>query len=326
MKTTSTYIMYIDQYLAVKRSMGFEMKTAASVLYRFARLAEELGQTPGIKKDLMDLWCEKGPNETNSNRYYRVIYLRQFAKYLCDIGVASHMPKLPKFSSSFTPYIFSKEQISSFFTACDRFIPIQFNYNSAYLMMPPLFKLLYATGLRLGEALSLKERDVNLTHNYLIIRQSKNGLERIIPVSSSLAEVCTEYKKQRAVLVGKSATSDLFFIKKNKSGCDNHAAYSFFREILWRIGIAHQGKGYGPRIHDFRHTFACHSLRAMADAGLDIYHSLPILSNYLGHQNLESTNKYVRLTAEVYPDIMKLVNDTCSHIFPDIKIIYNETN
>lgn len=50
MKTTGTYTMYINQYLAVKRSMGFEMKTAASVLYRFARLAEELGQTPGIKR------------------------------------------------------------------------------------------------------------------------------------------------------------------------------------------------------------------------------------------------------------------------------------
>ncbi len=327
MKPTNTYTTYINQYLAIKRSMGITLKTGASNLLQFARLAAEMNQSPGITKELMDTWCEKRPNETNSNRYYRVVYLRQFANYLSSIGVTSHIPELPKLSSSFTPYIFSKEQMESFFIASDQFRPFQINYNSAYLMMPTLFKVLYATGLRLGEALALKERDINLKDKYLIVRQSKNGMERIVPIASTLADVCTKYKEQREYFTNKPpVTSNLFFIKRNESRCDHKAAYDFFRQILWRIGIAHLGRGFGPRIHDLRHTFACHALKAMTESGLDFYQSLPILSNYLGHQSLEATNKYVRLTAELYPDILKAVDSTCAYVFPKIKSIENETN
>lgn len=321
MKTINTYSIYINQYLAFKRSMGVKMKTEASALSRFNRLATEMEQSPGITKELMDVWCEKRSNETHSNRYFRIVYLRQFAKYLSSIGVASHIPKLPKLSSSFTPYIFSKEQMESFFLASDQFKPFQINYNSAYIMMPTLFKVLYTTGIRLGEALGLKEKDINLKDKYLIVRQSKNGLERIIPISNTLAEVCSNYKEQRKCFVGKSITSELFFIKKNQSRCENESAYDFFRQILWRIGIAHHGRGYGPRVQDFRHTFACHALKEMTERGMDFYHSLPILSNYLGHQSIEATNKYVRLTAELYPDILNAVNSTCSYIFPETKSI-----
>jgi integrase/recombinase XerD len=326
MKAIRIYAPYIEQYLAFKRSLGFKMKTEASVLAQFDRLITDTDQSIGITKLMSDAWCEKRPNETFSNRYARVIHLCQFAKFLSGIGIPSYIPEIPKFHSSFTPYIFSKEQMESFFLASDHYVPYQINYNSAYLMMPSLFRLLYATGLRLGEALSLKEKDINLNEKYLIVRQSKNRMERIVPISDSLTDVCLEYKNRKKTFIKKQIASDLFFVKRDQSACTQSSAYEAFRQILWRIGIAHQGRGLGPRLHDFRHTFACHALQAMAESGLDLYHSLPILSTYLGHQTLEATNKYVRLTSELYPDLLKTVNDTCDYIFPRLKNIDNETH
>lgn len=69
----------------------------------------------------------------------------------------------------------------------------------------------------------------------------------------------------------------------------------------------------------FRHTFSVHSLKAMADSGLDLYYSLPILSEYLGHQSLEATDKYVRLVSDMYPDLLSEVNDICAYVFPEVR-------
>lgn len=326
MEAVNIYAPYIEQYLSFKRNLGSKLKTEASVLGQFARLTTHTNQSAGITKMMSDAWCERRTHETYSNRYARVVHLRQFARFLSDVGIPSYIPELPKFQSSFTPYIFSKDQIASFFLVSDHYVPYQINYNSAYLMMPSLFRLLYATGLRLGEALRLKEKDVNLTEKYLIVRQSKNGMERIVPISDSLANVCLQYQDSKKTFVRKQIASDLFFVKRDQCGCNNSTAYQAFRQILWRTGIPHQGRGLGPRLHDLRHTFACHALNAMVESGLDLYHSLPVLSAYLGHQSLAATNKYVRLTSEIFPDLLKTVNDTCGFIFPTLKNIDNETH
>jgi integrase/recombinase XerD len=72
----------------------------------------------------------------------------------------------------------------------------------------------------------------------------------------------------------------------------------------------------GPRVHDLRHTFAVTSLANMAESGIDLYVSLPVLSTYLGHQSLESTNQYVRLTKHIYPHLINDVNLICQDVFP----------
>lgn len=92
-----------------------------------------------------------------------------------------------------------------------------------------------------------------------------------------------------------------------------------FKKCLLKAGIKYVGNKQGPRIHDLRHTFACHSLANMAKAGIDLYTSLPILSAYLGHQSLEATNRYVRLTSNIYPELTKDFNSISMNIFPIIQ-------
>ncbi|MDA3938904.1 MAG: tyrosine-type recombinase/integrase [Spirochaetia bacterium] len=111
-------------------------------------------------------------------------------------------------------------------------------------------------------------------------------------------------------------------MNKDRTKYRKDTAYENFRNILWQSEISHGGKGIGPRMHDLRHTFAVHSLNNMVKQGIDIYCALPILSTYLGHASTASTEHYVRLTVEFFPDLIKLVNPVSKYVLP---AVYHET-
>ena len=94
--------------------------------------------------------------------------------------------------------------------------------------------------------------------------------------------------------------------------------YNRFRDVLFICGIPHRGKGKGPRLHDLRHTFAVHSLQQLAENGEDLYTVLPILSEYMGHSSVSATQYYLRLTAEVFPDIMEMVEEKFGDVYPEV--------
>jgi integrase len=86
--------------------------------------------------------------------------------------------------------------------------------------------------------------------------------------------------------------------------------------VIWAAGISHGGRSNGPRVHDFRHTFSVYSLKAMTDKGMDIYCALPLLSTYLGHASLSATGQYVRLTQDMFPEIIEKVNAIAAFVIP----------
>jgi integrase/recombinase XerD len=316
MNITGIYAPYIRQYIELKRHLGFKLRDAEYIFGQFAQLAREREETSvGISKELSDAWCRKHPNESDGTRNVRVSHISLFARFLCDTGLPSYISEVPKRSKDFVPYIFPREEMIAIFKACDSLRITRRGSDTAYAIMPTLVRLLYGTGMRLGEALNLREKDVNLAENCITVRESKNGTDRIVPITESLSEVCRCYLDRKRMRI-RAGVSDIFFVKSDNSVCFQGTAYQNFRRILWQAGIPHMGKGLGPRLHDLRHTFACHSLAAMEESGLDIYHSMPVLSTYLGHRTLESTDKYVRLTAEMYPKLIKGANDTCSYVYP----------
>jgi len=190
--------------------------------------------------------------------------------------------------------------------------------DAAIIILPALIRLLYGTGLRISEALSLKDKDVDLIDNYLIVRDSKNGKERMIPISLSLSSVLRQYVRHKKLLPLSGPVSHNFFITLSGGNCNTDHVRKWFKKILWTAGISQHNQG--PRLHDLRHTFSVHALAMMAEAGSDLYYSLPVLSTYLGHQSLEATNAYVRLTAEMYPGLLKDVDLICLNVFPKTEI------
>lgn len=314
----SVYAQYLREFIDMKQKLGFKYKTAAVILAKMDRLAEKRGESSsGITRAFAEEWSKKSPNESEQYRYDRIRYLIQFSSYLCDLGIASYLPRLPGYpKNTFIPYIYSHEEIAGIFKACDALRLRQLQMSSCIISMPALVRLLYGTGLRISEALALKDEDVNLKDQYLRVKDCKNGKERIIPISDSLLAVCKDYINYRNQLpLGRCP--ERFFVRLDGKGCKG-GVRTWFKQCLQEAGIPYTGRKHGPRIHDLRHTFAVTSMAGMAEAGIDLYVSLPILSTYLGHQSLGATEHYVRLTASMYPDLIKDVDMLCLDVFPKL--------
>ncbi|MDR1090216.1 MAG: tyrosine-type recombinase/integrase [Prevotella sp.] len=323
----SIYAAHIEKYIAYKRNLGFTLRDVEYVFIQFDRLVLQRDEkTIGITKSLSDAWCVKRPNESDGTRYDRVSKLSLFARYLCNMGYDSYVPEIPKFKASFIPYIFTKDEIERLLAASDHYEPTKIKQDSPSLMAPALFRVLYGTGLRIGEAIELLDKDVDTDNRYVTVRQSKNGTERIVPLSESVSEACEQYRALKRIKIKSRIPCELFFVKNNNTHCSQGAAYKAFRDTIRLAGIPHGGKGAGPRLHDLRHTFACHSLAQMIETGIDPYQAMPLLSTYLGHRTIESTEKYVRLTAEMYPGLLKDIERVCEFVFPRLRTTDYETD
>ncbi|MFQ5732130.1 MAG: tyrosine-type recombinase/integrase [Planctomycetaceae bacterium] len=226
---------------------------------------------------------------------------RQFARYLCSHDVSAYVPEsnlTPTVRLDYTPYIFTREQVRRFLEAADQ-LPFDPRAPERHLVMPEVFRLLYACGLRAGEVLRLRAADVDLDEGVLTIRESKFRKDRLVPLASSMTERLRRYATKMKL----SKPDEVFFPNPRNGIYEIQVVYRLFRRFLWEIGIPHGGRGQGPRLHDLRHTFAVHCLERWYRHGEDLNARLPLLVTYLGHRTLGGTQRYLRLTPAVFPDI-----------------------
>ena len=175
-----------------------------------------------------------------------------------------------------------------------------------------MFRLIYGCGLRLSEALNLKLRDVDVIEGTLIILQSKNNKDRKIPMAKSLINRCKKYNKEIHLFNDQNA---YYFKSSLNKRLDSSTAYRRFREYLRHTGIPHSG--HGPRIQDLRHAYCVHCLKRWVLDEKDLTNLFPYLSAYLGHADFRGTQYYLRLTADLYPDIISKTEATLGYIIPE---------
>lgn len=250
--------------------------------------------------------------------YSKYSILRQFCQYLCHIGKECYVPRLPdSVNPDFVPYIFTHKQIKCIFDECDKLVVSDRRSTCILFTLPVLFRFLYSTGLRISEALSIKNEDVDMESQQIILKKTKNRQHRLIPINSSLLVVLKQYREYRnkMPLLNLSAPDSSFFVSMRGIPPSAGTVLIWFKKVLKNAGIPREG----VRVHDLRHTAAVHSLMNMVNKNIDIYCALPILSVFLGHRKLESTEKYVRLIQEVYPEVIKMEQAVCSYVFPKIK-------
>jgi len=305
----------LKAFIAQKQALGYKYIAEQESLRRFLRFAKtnEIASVQ-LTKEIVDAYSKAHPHETPKSRANRISDLRQFTKYLNSNGVKAYIPApAKKVKSDFTPYIFTREEIFNFILAADSIKPHS-RYNCADVY-PVLFRMLYGCGLRISEALDLRISDVSIDDSTVIIRNGKSNKSRLIVMAPSLTGACSDLKlKIHQTSIG----SDFFFKNRDGSRRDKGTVYGQFRELLWISGIPYRGKGYGPRLHDIRHSFCCHSLRQMSNAGIDLYCALPVLSAYIGHSSISATEKYLRLTEEFFPDIIARMENVYSQVYPEV--------
>jgi integrase/recombinase XerD len=312
----------LTEFIASKRSLGYKYDEQERILANFDRfILRQDKPCIELSKEIIDKWTEKRNGESELSRYGRMVCLSQFSIYLRNRGIKSYIPQLPRYpESTFIPHIYSYDEMTAMFKACDGLKLRNRTMSSPLFVMPCLLRMLYSTGIRIGEAVSLTNKDVSINDKCLTLKETKNGKERLVPFTDTLASVCKDYlqHRNRLHIVNIDNEDHPFFVTLNGSCCKRNSIYTWFRKTLDRAGIPFKGNRHGPRVHDVRHSFACHSFVKLADDGIDIYSSWPYLSTYLGHQSLEATEQYVRLTTQLYPELLKDADRLYADILPNI--------
>lgn len=306
----------LGDLIAEKRGAGYHYLKEVKDYLRFDQFCITRGhRTLALPRELVDAWTAKQSYETESNRQRRLSLLRVLGQYMqrCGYPAWVYPPRTVSAGTSrYVPYIFSSDQVAALWRVVDACPPA---VNAPYRdrVLPVLFRVLYGTGLRVSEALALQQPDVQCQAGTLHIREAKLDKERRIPMHPMLADRVDRYLKTLALLV--PSDGPLFSGPTGEPYAVN-TIYVYFRRFLWQAGIPRQGRGHGPRLHDLRHTFAVHCLRQWVLEGVDLTVALPYLSAYMGHVGLKSTQGYLRLTAELYPTVVRAVEQHFGSIIP----------
>ncbi|WP_157956044.1 tyrosine-type recombinase/integrase [Flavobacterium kingsejongi] len=240
-------------------------------------------------------------------------------KYMCSLGIECYIPKTPKsgWQNDYIPYIYTHEEVRIIFSISDNLRILKGMDRTPMFILPALCRLLYSTGIRIGEALSIKNEDVDYENKIIHIRKSKNDKERLAVINDSLLSVLEQYRDYRNKIpfTHVSSPSSHFFLTQLGKPCSYGNILTWFHKILYFGKIPKQAYFNRPRIHDIRHTTAVHTLEKLVKDGMDIYCALPLISAFLGHKCIRSTETYVKLTHEMFPDIIEAEALT-SYIFP----------
>jgi integrase len=308
---------FIEGMIREKRALGYKYVSSARTLYRFDQFCLAYGEGDAlITRSLAHAWIQKRPNEALATLSNRAGVLRQLALYMNRLGIPSYvlpkkaLPRIPEY----TPYIFSDQEITALLRQTDAChycaeVPLR------HLIMPLLFRLLFGCGLRISEARHLRVRDVDLTTGVLTILDGKNNKDRLVPMCPAQIRRCRDYMKVVHVF---SDPGDYFLPAPGGKALTISNVYRNFRRFLWQARISHGGWGKGPRVHDARHTFAVHCLRQWVLQGKDLAAYLPVLKAYLGHDSFRDTARYLRLTAELHPEITAKMEQAFGHMIPSI--------
>jgi integrase/recombinase XerD len=308
---------YCPQYVSYKRDLGF--KFGESALYSLRYMDDYFKQynlsSPTLTREMVEDFVSRRGNESDKTQHMRMCLIRQFALFMNRIGFVFYIypNELIPIAKTFTPYIFTHDEIKRILNVVDH-LPFTPQSRYYHLIYPMLFRMLYGCGLRINEALSLKKSDVDLANGILTITKGKTSTSRLVPMSWSLTDYCRHYAKN----MGFDMSSDgYFYPTRDGSKYNNTPVYVKFKQFMKQAGIFADGS-VGPRVHDIRHTYAVHALEKMINEGQDVYCTLPILSTYLGHRGIESTEKYLRLTKEAYGSIIDALAPLYADVFPEV--------
>ena len=308
----------ITALVAEKRAVGYKYCAEAKVLTRFEAFCR--GQFPGpgtVTQVSVEAWVASARRRgvTPATLQGLAAPVRELARRLGRRGVPAYvLPAgvLPR-PARYVPHIYTDQELVALFAQTDRCC-----YCSEvpfwHLVMPVLFRTIYACGLRASEARLLRPDDVDIDAGVLQVRAAKGGKDRQVPVSESLRVRLADYHAQ---LAGRSDW-DWFFPGRAGEPLTLGNIEKNFRRFLWQARISHGGRGRGPRVHDLRHTFAVNNLRFWFAHGQDVGALLPVLQTYMGHSSLADTGYYLHLTAESKPDITARVEQATGDVVPPI--------
>ena len=287
----SLFAPQIKSMLDFRATLGKSYRTLSYNLQSFDRfVCINYPEATKLTQELAQKWCADGTSVTASG--HRMYAMRDFGKYLESIGVdtfifpASWIPK----SRADLPHIFTNAELQQFFAASDSIAP-HFNSPMWEYIIPVMFRLIYACGLRPQEARLLKRRDVDYENRVIFVTESKGNKDRLLPICDDLAELCHRYDG----IADCKQPNRAFFFQSPKG-----EAYraSWLTAQFHRVRKLAGGIAEGSTPYDLRHNFATQTIMRWAEEKRDFNKWLPYLSTYMGHETFNATYYYIHLLPE----------------------------
>jgi integrase/recombinase XerD len=287
----------LQDFLEFKRSLGMQYDSAEWTLRRFDRFVAQTfkGSRPMDLKLAIEGWLAtfhcRPVTITNS-----FLVIRKFCLFLQRRDPNGFVPDrdlAPRvYESRHLPHIFSRAEIR---ILLDEIRKMQNPFRSRTYRA--LLLILYCTGLRTGEAVRLRIRDVDLREKVLRVENSK-AKSRWVPFEETLARELADYLRERR-RINPAFEDSRFLVQPNGSPCGRPIVSNRITVLLRQTGIKPRTGRVGPRPYDTRHSFAVNRLTAWYREGVDVQERLAWLSAYLGHDDLLGTQDYLQLTPEL---------------------------
>ncbi|MCX4173983.1 MULTISPECIES: tyrosine-type recombinase/integrase [Paraburkholderia] len=297
----------VQEYLTLRRALGFKLNEADKGLHDFVTFMEQ-SRAPYITQSLALEWAQQRSNLQPAGRAQRLGFVRAFARYRSATDPRTQIPAqglLPFRPKRARPYLYSDGEIRRLLQAA---LQMPHRYEGGALLpwtYHCLFGLLSVSGMRLGEVRNLELKDVDLTAAVLTIRGAKFGKSRLVPLHASTCKVLADYIGRRERHWAERPVSSFLFVSSRGNRLDNSEIHRTFYRLSRQIGLRGESDSHGPRLHDMRHVFATRTLVRWYQSGQDPERCLPILSAYLGHVHVADTQWYLSASPELMCESMR---------------------
>jgi integrase/recombinase XerD len=281
----------VDEYLRLRRALGFRLRNEGRALAQFAGYMEQQGTT-SVTAEHAIAWAQLRQGVHPVTWTHRLTAVRGFAAWLRAIDPATEIPPrgvFPGQGKRPSPFIFSGDSIAAMTAACGSLRPAM--RAATYTA---LFGLVAVTGIRIGEDPATPAGGIDLDAGMLPVMPAKSRCERILPLHPTTVEALAEYDAVRA---RRHPAATTFFVSIRGTRLCHGPVLAAFREACAAAGIPGR-----PRIHDLRHSMAVATLLQWYRSGEDIDAAMPALSGYLGHVSPEGTYWYL----SAVPELMQL--------------------
>ena len=287
----------LNDYLALRQAMGFELQEANRLLPRFIDFVEDQGAT-FITTDLAVQWATRPRAVQPAEWARRLCHVRVFARYRSATDPRTEIPPtglLPYRPRRASPYVYTDDEIERLLEAAGQLRSSSGLRAQTYVSV---FGLLAVTGMRISELVTLDNEDVDIAHGQLTILDTKFGKSRWLPLHPTTQQALQGYVKRRDHHYP-IPRSSRFFVSDQGTGLFICTVRHTFVQLSRQIGLRGPTDSHGPRLHDFRHRFAVQTLLRWYREGVDVDQHLPELSTYLGHVKVSDTYWYLTATPQL---------------------------
>jgi integrase len=287
----------VDEYLTLRRTLGFKLAAVGHDLQQFVGFAESEG-AEWVTTDVALRWATQSAKASPAHWARRLGIVRQFAQYCSARDPRTEIPPpdlLPYHYVRQSPSLYRDEEITALIEAAER-LPSPTGLRAA--TYATLFGLMAVTGMRIGEPIGLDRADVDLEQGSLSIRGGKFGKSRWLPLHPTATAQLARYAKRRDNLYPTPSTPS-FFLSEQGARLTTWSVRATFVKLSHQIGLRAPEDHHGPRLHDLRHRFAIRTLLRWYRCGANVEQRLPQLAAYLGHAHVSDTYWYLSATPEL---------------------------